>query len=568
MCFAIKRVMVVVVLLLATSVSAKQGQPKMGPLLNFKGTDPDQHSWQVSVEYLLPAIGRVPQLVVSTHNKQKGVQGRVIGRKFKHVYVRYDLSFTQEEKEIAVSYWLPNHGMKVFYVPAIGHESDPNKLLYYSCNGQQSIADKQKVNGINGIWNAINQEHVVQHFAVGIGGGDQVYSDGVGNGQEHPANDKVSGLFALPTLQPWLADKKNLTTPPFTEEMRREVDKYYFDLYVNHYNEPEFAAALASIPSFFQQDDHETYDGFNSYPKELQNSPIMRGIGDTAAWYINKVQHQLSDDEVPMIAGTRSSYNYVHVLGKIAIVGMDMRTERTEDLIMRKESWDDIKTKMEILPAKVEHVVLMLAVPLVFPSMNKLESIVKGLSYVPVMGRMMDYIPGYKNLFGLFELDDDGRDNFNHWAHKKERDEFVAFLQNYGRVTRRRVTLLSGDVHLGGAGKIHDKTFGIMDDTHTAIYQVISSPVGNVPVNSTIAGGIAKRACFGKSLPNNCARSLINVARADDTQQAAPTTLLSHRNFLTFGMGENSALHFVWSAETGSDSDPHTKFVLDVPRLK
>ena len=92
--------------------------------------------------------------------------------------------------------------------------------------------------------------------------------------------------------------------------------------------------------------------------------------------------------------------------------------------------------------------------------------------------------------------------NFNRTApiHEQERREFLMRMQQFAISKSIRVTFLSGDVHLGGAGYFFTD-YGIVypDQDHRLMYQVVCSAVGNVPPPAIIVKRLhmgAKRIMF------------------------------------------------------------------------
>lgn len=76
------------------------------------------------------------------------------------------------------------------------------------------------------------------------GGGDQIYSDRI----------CIEG-----PLQAWAKDSKpsRRAKTPFSPELSRELDDWYFNNYVTWYSTRPFREASASIPSLQLWDDHE-----------------------------------------------------------------------------------------------------------------------------------------------------------------------------------------------------------------------------------------------------------------------------------------------------------------------
>jgi hypothetical protein len=294
----------------------------------------------------------------------------------------------------------------------------------------------------------------------------------------------------------------------------------------------------------------------------LQNSPVLKGIREIATWFVFVAQHQLAETEVTKHRFTARGHNYVHVLDKVALVFVDTRTERTEDTIVTPKSYVKIFSMLEDIPESVEHVMFILSVPLVYPSSNTLESAVKVASSIPILGSALNMIPGLKNSFGLFELADDGRDGWGHYSHKAERNELVLKLQEFGYRTHRRVTLLGGDVHLGGAGKIYPDECGFSDCSDRAIYQAFSSPIGNAPVGKKAAKAIGLKACHGEYLAGDCSMCAIQL---EPEEGGKAQTLLSARNFLMFGVEKDLSMSMRWSAEMNGPGEAHTIYGLRIP---
>ena len=95
-------------------------------------------------------------------------------------------------------------------------------------------------------------------------GGDQLYSD------------EIWGQ--LKTLRDWndLPDKKKGAQP--SEKMRREIESFYFNLYLRQWSREGIRDVLASIPSLMMWDDHDIFDGWGSYSEKQQGWPVFQAI--------------------------------------------------------------------------------------------------------------------------------------------------------------------------------------------------------------------------------------------------------------------------------------------------
>lgn len=152
-----------------------------------------------------------------------------------------------------------------FVVPSI---SQSMRILFHSCNGFSVGTD---VNAWNGpaLWNDVLRMHNSQPFHVMIGGGDQIYNDGV----------RVDG-----PLQQWtnIGNPKKRREFPFNEELRAKCDLYYFNNYIRWYTTEPFKSANGQIPQLNIWDDHDIIDGFGSYTDHFMQCPVFRGIGGVA----------------------------------------------------------------------------------------------------------------------------------------------------------------------------------------------------------------------------------------------------------------------------------------------
>lgn len=120
---------------------------------------------------------------------------------------------------------------RTFAVPSI-HES--MRLMFHSCNGFSVGTNEEAWSG-PALWSDVLRVHEKRPFHVMIGGGDQIYNDGV----------RVNG-----PLKTWTTtgNPKKRKAHPFSEDMRLECDEYYFKNYVRWFSTEPFASANAQIP--------------------------------------------------------------------------------------------------------------------------------------------------------------------------------------------------------------------------------------------------------------------------------------------------------------------------------
>lgn len=142
----------------------------------------------------------------------------------------------------------PRVSTKIFHVPPA---TESMRIMFHSCNGFSVGTDEDAWSGC-ALWSDVLRSHSQKPIHVMIGGGDQIYNDGI----------RVDG-----PLRAWcdIGNPIKRREYPFSEQLRVECDKYYFDSYVKWYNTEPFASANGTIPQINIWDDHDIIDGFGSY---------------------------------------------------------------------------------------------------------------------------------------------------------------------------------------------------------------------------------------------------------------------------------------------------------------
>ncbi|KAK4987076.1 hypothetical protein LTR66_007692, partial [Elasticomyces elasticus] len=371
-----------------------------------------------------------------------------------------------------------------FVVPA---KTQSMRIMFHSCNGFSAGTDVDAWSG-PALWNDVIRMQKEKPMHVMIGGGDQIYNDGV----------RVDG-----PLKPWteIGNPQKRRAYPFNEEMRAQCDEYYFQNYVKWYNAEPFASANGQIPQLNIWDDHDIIDGFGSYTDHFMRCPVFRGIGGVAHKYYSLFQHhipppkstfttdapatmnvspdgstpvdavQLKDtfvmtpksDDPSYIIGLkpgpyvaeRSRSIYCQLGARIAFVGIDARTERTRHQINYPETYDKIfhhvSSQIRASNGAIKHLILLLGVPIAYPRLQWLENILHSPIIGPIrfLNKRFGLAGGFFNHFdGSVDLLDDLDDHYTARQHKKERRDLVQRLQNLAREHSVRVSILGGDVHL------------------------------------------------------------------------------------------------------------------------
>lgn len=196
------------------------------------------------------------------------IQGYCLYSDYRNTFWRFDLRCPMEANEIKWEYTMPEMRFvskkkpqkNSFYVPAVTesmrsmwamrpHPALRQNLLCYfeligvlsmivmfhSCNGFSVGTDEDAWSG-PALWNDVMRRHAEVPFHVMIGGGDQIYNDGI----------RVHG-----PLRSWteISNPKKRREFPFPEELRAECDDYYLKNYIRWYSTEPFASANGQIPA-------------------------------------------------------------------------------------------------------------------------------------------------------------------------------------------------------------------------------------------------------------------------------------------------------------------------------
>jgi hypothetical protein len=526
--------------------TSNQLETLCGPLLNYRymsGQSTDNPSWHGSVLIVTTPGQRQPQLVVrgTAIDYTRQIDGVKLYEDPKSAFWRFDIQVPFLPQESRWDYEIPgakyvdskktaNPGSKSFYIPS---KTQSMRIMFHSCNGFSVGTDTDAWSGC-ALWNDVLRMHEQKPFHVMIGGGDQIYNDGV----------RVDG-----PLRPWtdIGSPHKRRHFPFNEELRAKCDEYYFNNYVNWYGTEPFSFANAQIPQLNIWDDHDIIDGFGSYTDHFMRCAVFRGIGGIAHKYYLLFQHhlappkstfttdapqtvhanehgtaapdavQLSDTfvktgdehEPSYIIGSkpgpyveeRSRSMYCQLGARIAFVGIDARTERTRHQINYPETYDQIfqrtSAELQANPA-IKHLILLLGVPIAYPRLQWLENILQSPIIGPLrfLNKRFGVAGEFFNQFdGQVDLLDDLDDHYTAHQHKSERRELVQRLQDLAKRHGVRISILGGDVHLAALGRFYSnpKLNIPVEQDWRYMANIVSSAITNKPPPSAVANLLASR---------------------------------------------------------------------------
>lgn len=413
---------------------------QLGPILGFQGVQRDAagQRWCVGVlvvadEEAPPPLGVAAPAAASAPRCLKRYNG--------HRVWRYDIEVTQGAAERAVAYTLGGAAY-TFVVPAA--DKSP-RMIYTSCNGFSALKLMKQVKDKFANWRSVAEQHRQQPYHLLVMGGDQVYADPLWE--------------TIPQLRRWNqlpTDKARGTK--FTGEMRERVEAFYFDLYCKRWSEPSSAAVFASVPTLMIWDDHDIFDGWGSYPPELQESDVFQGIFAAAREHFALFQRQGVTNGACI--DPDHGFSVGHIIGEIGLLVLDLRSERTIEQVISPAHWERIFAWMA-KAERLSHLFVVSSIPVLHPSFNLLE-------------QSLGLFPGQQ------ELEDDLRDHWTSRGHTGERLRLIHRLLDWAQAKGTRVTILSGDVHIAAVGAIESARHGLPSNLRT-INQLTSSGIVHPP---------------------------------------------------------------------------------------
>ncbi|HEV7368504.1 alkaline phosphatase D family protein [Arenibaculum sp.] len=426
--------------------------PLLGPVLHFRGTGGGD--WHASALYVLER-GDEPPPALTVDGGPPAARPRHLARHRDRDFWIYDFSVPQDAGETRVGYGLAGGERHYVAVPGL---SEPPRFAFASCNGAEDEGAFAQPGFRNARWAHLFGRHRTRPYHLLLHGGDQLYADAV--------------WTDCPSLVAWRSlPARDRLTAPFTPSMAEQVEDFYVGLYLRLWRQPEIAALLASVPSVMMWDDHDIFDGWGSHPEDRLDSPVFRGVYGVARQCFSLFQVAM-DPAVPAEscwgAGI-GTFTQGFRMGGVGLLALDLRSERRPDRILSERSWSELPRWLDRLSG-VRHLLLMSGVPLAFVNLNAVE-------------RLANALPGQ------MRLEDDLRDQWRSYAHEGEWLRLLRLLGDHAVRRRVRVTVLSGEVHLGYSAVIRGPGHQIWQLTSSGIAHPAPSRV-YVEILERLARGV------------------------------------------------------------------------------
>ncbi len=417
-----------------------------------------------------------------------------------------------------------------FYVPG---ESEPPRIAYASCNGFSDPKLVQNEKEPLALWRRLAKEHEEQPFSLLLMGGDQLYADSLWKSRQAPLTRKWADKNRRDQL-------KHKAGP----NMRKELKKFYEELYVDQWSYEYMIDLMASIPTCMMWDDHDIFDGWGSYSDEMLGCEVYQAIYETARAYFELFQIR-SKSNRSLLSKNEDHYAWGFQFRDYLILALDNRAERKQNQIMSQDQWLAVKSWIEKTePAKknkVVNLIILIAVPVLYRRFVGASNLLNWTEWL----RRDDIRDS---------VEDDVRD---HWSHKDHEQERLKLLHNLFKLIDRqnsdggrcRSIILSGDVHVGATGLIRDTHAGL--DLH----QIISSGIRHPPPSYLQWQGIL-------ATSNDKPYTLDGRFHLEMGKPAGGPQYMRQRNCTTIEVGTDQKLWINWLCEEGD------KPVLVIPEPK
>ncbi|CAK0753536.1 hypothetical protein CVIRNUC_002228 [Coccomyxa viridis] len=462
-----------------------------GPYIVLLGCDSAQCIWRASVMIVTPpARGAVlpgePSLMLSDQGQTRHIQGLQLDELAGWKFWRFNLEAVlgDEPRTLEYSITADQIDKSARYAVALAAKDESWRWGFHSCNGLSAGADVRAWKDPH-LWEDVMATHAEAPIHAFVGGGDQIYND---------------ALWSTPSMQAWLhLDDSELAKPKlehdFNESMQREVTEFLFNHYRVHFqSRPALAQAYARIPQINQWDDHDIFDGWGSYPDHLLQCPVFQGTYKCCRRFFLLFQHHTTpklSGSMNGLFGPPGTYSWCRQLGpRVAIVAPDCRAERTVRRVISPEAYQALFAQIAALPPSVKHLVVCTTVPVVFPKLPLSELAMTAIEDLPFLKGALQktgLAAGIIDKFGHADLLDDIIDHWDARAHLGERAAFVERLQQVTKAHGARVSFVSGDVHVGGVGRLYTRPkMAHLTHDHRYMPQIVSSAMWNCPPPSKL----------------------------------------------------------------------------------
>lgn len=278
------------------------------------------------------------------------------------------------------------------------------------------------------LWKYVKDIDILCHI------GDQVYIDHdlYSENKDNAYTDAIR-LLESQNKMTWECQKYNIIN-----RFKKE--------YIETWTHPTTAHVMANTPNIMMFDDHEIVNSWGDEESHYTEGTMEHFIGECAREVIDLYQVQLHHD----IEKPEPHYYYSQDFDDTKLVFLDIRGCKTfyrddSNMYLGKNQWHWLEKTIK--EAKCKHLILISPIPFIFLSTFITET--------------------SSNKFG------DLKGCWNFGEYKKELEILLHTLIEWKKDTNK-ISLVSGDIHMGGFTSITKDDVNLFD-------QLITSPIANIP---------------------------------------------------------------------------------------
>jgi len=433
--------------------------------------------------------------------------------------VVYDFAPPASEEAVVCDYSIEGQLKKRFTVPG---RKTPLRFGYTSCNGFASLKEAKKIADKNERWRHLEAEHQKKPLHLLLMGGDQVYADSIWE--------------TVPSVGEWAElNKDKRIKAKYSKPMQEQVSKFYFDLYINRWGQPEVSEVLGQIPTVMMWDDHDIFDGWGSYEPSQQGCPVYQGIFEAAREHFQTFQLRTANAAThPSLLPGQNHFSMGFTLGGVAVAVLDMRSERSQEQVLSRLSWDAFYRWLDGLQ-DVKHLLVLSSIPVVYPDFELIED-------------FLGFFPGQQ------EIEDDLKDHWLSRSHRMERLRMIHRLLAFAHEKRCRVTLLSGDVHVAAVGAIQSDRSSQEVPNANVINQLISSAIVHPAPPAVVLFFLKRISDKVEQVDRGITAEMLDFTGTDKK-------FIGARNWLSLTLDAQQRIWAEWHVENEKETAPYSKVI-------
>jgi len=311
-----------------------------------------------------------------------------------------------------------------------------------------------------------------------------------------------------------LIKAEGATTPAAYRALHPRIEELYRELYRETWSHPPTAKCLANVPNLTVYDDHDFVDNWGTLPSHHDKDSVEYSVGLCARQVYYEYQASLHRDfvleEVPQIVDD----HHFHVFGEIAFAFTESRgassfryeTDGKVAPFLGVRQWADLESALSPggLFDKVKHLIMICPCPVVYlphalnaavePMVEDAQGHWAAKAFIPEQTRMLNLCLSWqekctpkefvdkikdkpepeKPTMGVEPIPERGayRTTYQSLSGGPMKNSVSGVLEPSPCQSDRRLTLVGGDVHVGG----HTRLF---KHGHLVMEQLVSSAIAN-----------------------------------------------------------------------------------------